>query len=225
MTDETRTGAYGAPHASAPRAVILDRDGTLIDFHRDTDLGVVTPAFHPDQLRLLPGVVEGLALLHAAGCLLAIATNQPDAARGRVPRTAIERTNDALIARLAAEGIPISRFEVCLHHPEGGPGGDAALVRPCDCRKPAPGMLQRILSALGIETSDAWMVGDGAADLGAARAAGLRFALVAQPERCEICPLRGAPPTGALPHLVAPRLDSIARVLLGSEPAPGGPHS
>ncbi len=28
------------------KLVVVDRDGTLIDFHRDAELGVVTPAFH-----------------------------------------------------------------------------------------------------------------------------------------------------------------------------------
>jgi len=31
-----------------PRGIVLDRDGTLIDVVRDADLGVITPAFHPD---------------------------------------------------------------------------------------------------------------------------------------------------------------------------------
>ena len=54
------------------KGVLLDRDGTLIDFHRDAELGAVVSAFHPDQLRLLPGVVAGLAALRDAGFTLAI---------------------------------------------------------------------------------------------------------------------------------------------------------
>ncbi len=170
------------------RGAILDRDGTLIDFHRDAELGAVVSAFHPAQLRLLPGVVEGLAALRDAGFVLAIATNQPGAAKGQVPVEAIERTNRALVDMLGAHGIPIASVATCLHHPEGGPGGDPALARPCDCRKPAPGLLLDLCRTLGLQASESWMLGDGAPDVGAAHAAGMRAGLVLDTARCELCP-------------------------------------
>jgi D-glycero-D-manno-heptose 1,7-bisphosphate phosphatase len=201
------------------RGVILDRDGTLIDFYRDAELGVVTPAFHPDHVRLLPGVVEGLTLLRDAGFALAAATNQPDAAKGRVAVTAIERTNAELRRQLAAAGLDLAAFETCLHHPELSPGGDPALVGPCSCRKPAPGMLETIIAALDLDRAQSWMIGDTAADLAAADAARLRCALVFQLGRCELCPLVGssAPPlVGRRPALTAPRLDDLARAIIAS---------
>jgi len=175
------------------RGVILDRDGTLIDFVRDVELGVVTPAFHPDHVRLLPGVVEGLHELSEAGFVLAMATNQPGAAKGQLPRAAIERTQQRLVARLAEHGIELDAVEVCLHHPTGGPGGAADLICRCECRKPRPGMLLGIAERLGLDLRASWMVGDTAADLGAAEAAGLRSALLFEAGRCELCPLRGSP--------------------------------
>ena len=119
---------------SGVRGVVLDRDGTLIDFHRDTELGAVVSAFHPNQIRFLPGVLGGLAALRDAGFTLAIATNQPGAAKGQILRSDIERTNRALVYRLADEGIAIASVATCLHHTEGGPGGDASLVKACSCR-------------------------------------------------------------------------------------------
>jgi len=59
------------------RLALLDRDGTLIDVVRDEETGTLTTAFHPSQIRLLDGVVEGLRVLVDAGYRLAIATNQP----------------------------------------------------------------------------------------------------------------------------------------------------
>lgn len=207
----------------ARAGVILDRDGTLIDVVRDADLGVVVTAFHPDQIRLLPGVVEGLRALSAAGYALAIATNQPGAAKGQIPWRAIERTNAALVTLLGAHGISIAALEVCAHHPDGGPGGDPALIGPCTCRKPAPGMLLRILAALDLDPRQSWMIGDAAADVQAARAAGLRSGLLFDSRRCELCPLRGGasasgnanananqPP----PDLGAARLDQLASAIL-----------
>ena len=200
---------------TAAKAIILDRDGTLIDFYRDPELGVVTPAFHPDHVRLLPGVVDGLRLLQDAGYLFAVATNQPDAAYGKLPRSAIERTNGTLRRRLADHGIELAAFECCMHHPQGREGGDPTLIRPCDCRKPKPGMLERICQQLSLDRQQSWMVGDTASDLGAAHAAGVPAALVIRTARCELCQLVGLP-CAHEPVLRGERLDDIARSILTS---------
>ncbi len=193
--------------------LVVDRDGTLIDFYRDPELGVVTPAFHPEHVRFLPGAVEGLRLFVQAGWPIAIATNQPGAAKGEIPREAIERTNAALTARLADAGVPVARLAVCLHHPLGGPGGDPTLVVACDCRKPLPGLLLQAEAALGLDPARSWMIGDTAVDVSAARAAGFRAALLTRAARCELCPLVGAPAPDA-PDLLGARLDELARAIL-----------
>jgi D-glycero-D-manno-heptose 1,7-bisphosphate phosphatase len=172
---------------------IFDRDGTIIDVVRDEETGVITVAFHPAQLRLLAGAVDGMRTLQDAGFALAIATNQPGPAKGQMSAAAVQRTNDALVGLLAGQGLRIAALEVCLHHPEGGAGGDPALVQACDCRKPKPGMLQTLLSRLDGDHTRSWMIGDGAGDLEAGRAAGLKTAMVFAKSRCELCPLRDGP--------------------------------
>lgn len=200
------------------RGVVLDRDGTLIDFYRDPELGVVTPAFHPDHVRLLPGVLEGLERLRDAGYALAIASNQPHAAKGQVPLKAIDLVNATLLARLNDRGIPIERLKRCPHYPQLLDGGDPALSIPCDCRKPAPGMLNAIVDELGWDRAASWMVGDTAADLGAARAAGLRSGLLMQVKRCELCVLPDVT-IGHEPAVRAPRLDALAEAMLSAQGA------
>jgi D-glycero-D-manno-heptose 1,7-bisphosphate phosphatase len=195
------------------RVAILDRDGTIIDVLRDEETGVVTVAFHPDHLRILPGALQGMRALQSAGYLLAIATNQPGPAKGQFSADAVRRTNDALVARLAGDGVRIAALEACLHHPEGGEGGDAALAIACECRKPKPGMLVSLLTRLGGDRAASWMIGDGAGDVEAGRAAGVKTGLVFAKNRCELCPLR-AGPEGLLPDEHGPTLNELARAIL-----------
>jgi D-glycero-D-manno-heptose 1,7-bisphosphate phosphatase len=192
---------------------IFDRDGTIIDVVRDEETGVISVAFHPSQLRLLGGAVEGMRALQDAGFTLAIATNQPGPAKGQMSASAVRRTNEALVGLLESEGVSIAALEVCLHHPEGGVGGDPELARVCDCRKPKPGMLRALMGRLDGDRARSWMIGDGTGDLEAGRSIGLRTAMVFAKNRCELCPLREGP--GALaPDVHGATLLEVARAIV-----------
>ncbi len=204
--------------ARAPRLAILDRDGTLVDVVRDEETGVIATAFHPRQLRLLDGALDGMRTLRDAGFLLAIATNQPGPAKGQCSVDAVARTNAALVERLRQEGIVIASLQVCMHHPKGGDGGDPSLVGACACRKPKWGMLEAALRETGADAGSSWMIGDTRSDLDAARGAGLHAALIFPRDRCELCPLRGGP-AGA-PEVHGPTLDAVA-VSIVAWPVPG----
>jgi D-glycero-D-manno-heptose 1,7-bisphosphate phosphatase len=188
---------------------ILDRDGTIIDTVRDEETGAITVAFHPSQIRLLERALEGLRSLADAGFVLGMATNQPAPAKGQFSADAVRRTNDAVVATLADHGIRIAAVEVCMHHPQGGPGGDPSLVGPCDCRKPKPGLLTRVLERLGGEKARSWMIGDSAGDVEAGKAAGVRTGLVFATTRCELCPLRHGP-AALVPDVHGPTLAQVA---------------
>ena len=156
---------------------ILDRDGTIVEGVPAAD-GHMSSAFSPDRLRFLPRALDGLRVLRDAGFVLTIATNQPGAAKGQATREDIARTNAALLAMLAAESIHVAHLEVCLHHPVGGPSGDRALVGPCECRKPRPGMLLKLLTITGSDRATTWMIGDSTVDVEAGQAAGVRSARI-----------------------------------------------
>jgi len=196
------------------RVAIVDRDGTIIDLVRDEETGTISVAFHPDHIRFLAGSIDGLRALQDRGYLLAIATNQPAPAKGQFSANAVHRTNGALVERLRDLGIEIAAVEVCMHHPEGAAGGEAALIRACECRKPRPGMLKAILGRLGGDRAHSWMIGDSAADIEAGRAAGLRTGLVFAPNRCELCPLR-AGPSSLGPDAAGATLTDLSAEILG----------
>lgn len=152
-------------------AVFLDRDGTMIE-----EVGHLK---HADQVILLPGAGAAIRRLNRSGRLSVVVTNQPVIARGEVSPEGLELIHARMESLLGGEGAYIDRLYYCPHHPDRGFAGEvAALKMTCECRKPAPGMLDRACRELDISRTDSWMVGDSAADVEAGRNAGVRTILV-----------------------------------------------
>ena len=144
------------------KAVFLDRDGTLID---------LVPYLHdPAQVRLVPGAAEALRRLREAGWARVLVTNQSGVARGYYGLEEVERVHARLLELLRANGADLDAIEICPHHPDFG--------SPCDCRKPAPGMLTRAAERLGIDFRSSWVVGDRWEDIATGRPLGCRGILV-----------------------------------------------
>jgi D-glycero-D-manno-heptose 1,7-bisphosphate phosphatase len=150
------------------RAVFLDRDGTLVH-----DPGYLAD---PDQVRLLPGVAEGLGALSRAGFALVVVTNQSGIARGRYTVARYEEVAARLGALLAAEGVTLAASYYCPYHPEGVV---EPFAREHEDRKPAPGMWLRAARDLDVDLAGSWSIGDGERDVVAAKRAGTRAILLA----------------------------------------------
>ena len=137
------------------RAVFLDRDG-VINRAAVRD-GKPYPPANLSEMEILPGVPEALALLHEAGFLLVVVTNQPDVARGTTPMAVVEEINQHL-----AGCLPLDEFRTCYH--DSGDG--------CDCRKPLPGALLTAASQHDIDLQSSYMIGDRWRDTEAGQRAG-----------------------------------------------------
>lgn len=149
------------------RAVFLDKDGTLIE---DVPYNV-----DPKQIRLTPGAVEGLRLLHGLGYRLVVISNQSGVARGYFAETALAAVEGRLRELLAEVGVPLAGFYYCPHHPQGIV---AAYAVSCDCRKPQPGLIHRAAREHHIDLARSWFIGDILDDVEAGRRAGCRTILV-----------------------------------------------
>lgn len=137
------------------RLVILDRDGVInyerADFIRSAN-----------QWRPLPGSLEAITRLNAAGLAVAVATNQSGVGRGLMSLRDLRAIHDKMARAVRAAGGELAAVHFCPHAPRRG----------CRCRKPLPGLLEQIEVALGLPVAGEYMVGDSLRDLQAAAAAG-----------------------------------------------------
>jgi histidinol-phosphate phosphatase family protein len=139
-----------------PRAVLLDRDGTLVvDVPYNGD---------PARVRPVPDARAALARLREAGVALAVVSNQSGVARGVLTHAQVVAVNRRIEELLG----PLGPWFVCFHGADDG----------CECRKPRPGMVLGAARALGVAPADCVVIGDTGADVEAARAAGARGVLV-----------------------------------------------
>jgi D-glycero-D-manno-heptose 1,7-bisphosphate phosphatase len=159
-------------------AVFLDRDGVLNETVADPLSGAGESPLTVEHVRLIPGAAAAAARLAQAGYLLVCVSNQPAAAKGKVSVAELLAVHRRVIDLLALEGVTFVASRLCLHHEQGIVPG---LTGPCDCRKPAPGMLLDAAAALGLDLCGSWMVGDTDADIGAGRAAGCMTLLIRHP--------------------------------------------
>lgn len=154
-------------------AVFLDRDGVI---NQDSDYFVKSW----EEFHILPGALEALRLLHEAGCEVYIATNQAGVARGLYSRRTLLDMHLRLRLVVAQAGGRIHGLAYCPHGPEDG----------CACRKPRPGLLQKLAAKYGLNPRRSVMVGDSDKDLEAGHAVG-----------CRTIFLHTRPPDRAVAHL------------------------
>jgi D-glycero-D-manno-heptose 1,7-bisphosphate phosphatase len=186
-------------------AAFLDRDGTLNEFAPDPDSGVPESPLRVADVRLIEGAADAARQLAHAGFALVCVSNQPAAAKGKVSLEGLLAVHERVLELLREEGVHLDASRLCLHHPEGVV---PELSGPCDCRKPAPGMLLDAAEELGLDLASSWMLGDTDSDVLAGHAAGCRAVLIEHPGSAH---KRAG---GARPDLVASSLADAAAQLL-----------
>jgi D-glycero-D-manno-heptose 1,7-bisphosphate phosphatase len=145
----------------AATLVLLDRDGVV---NRDSDAYIKSVA----EWEPLPGSLEAIASLTAAGFRVVVITNQSGVGRGLFSESVLAEIHAAMTAAARAYGGEIAAVFYCPHRPDEG----------CACRKPRPGLLQQAADAFGSSLAGVPFIGDKPSDVEAARAAGARPILV-----------------------------------------------
>lgn len=144
----------------ASRALFLDRDGTLIV----DKLYLADPA----GVELISGAAEALRRARALGYQLFLFTNQSGIGRGYHTMEDAHRVNARLEELL---GPPRPVFDGICIAPE-------APDQPAVYRKPSPKYILETVAQHGLDPAQCYMVGDSAADIQAARNAGIHAVVV-----------------------------------------------
>jgi D-glycero-D-manno-heptose 1,7-bisphosphate phosphatase len=142
---------------SEQRAVIFDRDGVINDVVMRGETISSPRSFAEFQIR--DDFVQLYEQIDPRFFSIFVVSNQPDVARGLLPKSELDRMSASMLERFA-----FSRISCCEHD-------DSAA---CVCRKPKPGMIKSILEDFGFNPEHALIVGDSCKDILAGKAAGVR---------------------------------------------------
>jgi D-glycero-D-manno-heptose 1,7-bisphosphate phosphatase len=136
------------------KGLFLDRDGTVIE-----ECGYLND---PALVRVLPGAAAALAALASEGWKLIVVSNQSGVGRGLITPQQMEAVQRRFLDLMEFHGIPITESYFCTHTPD----------ERCECRKPAPFLLNRAAADHSIDLTASYMIGDREGDILSGRNAG-----------------------------------------------------
>jgi len=141
------------------RGVFLDLAGTLVEPLKPNRL---------DEITLIPGVVEAVARLSAAGFVCPVITVQSRIAKGLFSMAEFESWFASFAASLQVQGAYVVGPYVCPHR----------LADPCPCKKPNTLLYDLAAAEHQLSPVDCFVIGDSPEDVRAARRLGGRGCLV-----------------------------------------------
>lgn len=161
-----------------PRAIFLDRDGTLNKLVYYADWGEYESPRTVEDFALLPGVLDALRIFQHQGWMLFLVSNQPSYAKGKTSLENLTCVHSELEMQLKTHCIDFQAFYYSYTHPFG-------IVPEYTCesinRKPNPGFLLKAAQDYKVDLRASWMVGDCDTDIFCGQRAGCHTALIEYP--------------------------------------------
>lgn len=161
------------------KILLIDRDGTI---NRKMPRGEYVCDWK--DFEFIPGSLDGMRRLAAAGWRFAIISNQAGVGRGILSEQQVWEMDRRMVGALADIGVDVVKSYYCFHHWD----------EECSCRKPKPGLLVQASRELMLNLETTWYVGDDLRDCTAAWRAGCPSVLV------------GCEDVARLPFLERPRM-------------------
>ncbi len=149
------------------KLIILDRDGVI---NKESELYIKAP----DEWFPIPGSLNAIARLTAAGFNIVIATNQAGVGRKIFTLENLQQIHQTMIDAVAKAGGKIHQVYFCPHHPDDR----------CNCRKPKPGMFEQIAQDFNLDVTQLGVpfIGDSLRDIELGLATGCNMFLVTNPD-------------------------------------------
>jgi len=143
------------------KALFLDRDGTI---NADTHF-----PHKVEDLQFLPGVLDGFLRLSRLPLNIIIISNQAGISLGRFTREQMSEFNLELRRRVEDAGGRIDAFYYCPHLE---PKHLNSKEKPCECSKPAPGLIFEAEKDFDLNLTKSYLIGDRLSDIEAGERAG-----------------------------------------------------
>lgn len=143
------------------KVLFIDRDGVLHE-----DLGTYVTRW--EDLKLIPGVLESLAKVTAAGFQTVLVSNQAGIGDGVYKESVLQEITSKLKEAILSAGGRVDAVYYCLHGKNAG----------CGCRKPKTGLFERAAQDFSFEKASTFFIGDKDSDIIAGKDFGLRTILV-----------------------------------------------
>jgi D,D-heptose 1,7-bisphosphate phosphatase len=172
VEEDIKNGVVNSRKISNKRkAIFLDRDGTI-----NVENGHINK---PSDFDLLDQSGDAIRLINKSKFLAICVTNQPVIARGECTFKELEEIHNTMEFKLGLKGAYLDHIYFCPHHTDKGFRGEIEKLKiNCDCRKPNPGMLINAVKDFNLNLNECWLIGDSAADIGAASNAGCKSILL-----------------------------------------------
>lgn len=151
-------------------AVFFDRDNTI-----NYDPGYINKV---DDVRLMPGVAEGLAKLKKElDCKLIVISNQSGVVRGYLTEETVREINRKInLLLIEANSVEIDDFFYCIYHPDFNDDEKSK------CRKPSPQMVIEAAEKYNIDLNRSFFIGDAVTDIECGKNAGTKTILLVYDE-------------------------------------------
>ncbi|MBO6634666.1 HAD-IIIA family hydrolase [Parvibaculum sp.] len=155
------------PRRQGAPGLFLDRDGVLVK--------EVNYLKNKEDVALETGAAEIVAWGRAKGFGLVCVTNQSGIARGLISWAEFEAVEMEIARQLREQEGTLDLTLACPFHPDFTDGYGPEQDR---WRKPGPAMIEHGAALMGLDLAKSWLVGDKAADIEAAKRAGLKGAVI-----------------------------------------------